>query len=298
MNEITWGIPVAVDLFFAGLGAGSFCLGAIASRKKGPGWEACSRMASLLAPLAIVIGLSMLILDLRNKPRFWMTLKVFNANSPMSVGVWLLSIFFLVSVLFALYGLPASSRQKIMWIGKLSVLSRSEWKDKLGIIGVLLALGVSVYTGVLLSVSIFPLWRNPSIPLLFLLSAMSTGFAGGTTMGMLSLRKRNLDAMEEPLLFIRRSYRIILPFYLLTALVYVFSLFVSSTSRICAISLIAGWIGLVWWAGVVGTGIVVPLILVMKKEGIKIRQAWFLFSCLLIGGFLLRVVLILAGQSS
>jgi polysulfide reductase chain C len=298
MNEITWEIPVAIDLFFAGLGAGSFCLGAIAAREKGPGWEACSRMASMLAPLSILIGLSMLILDLRNKTRFWMTLRVLNVNSPMSIGVWLLSAFFLVSFVFALSELPVSSRQRIPWIGKLSIWNRSAWKNTLGIIGILLALGVSVYTGVLLLVSVVPIWRNLSLPLLLFLSAISTGFAGGTILGMLSLRKRNFNAMEEPLRFIGRSYRIILPFYLLMALVFVLTLVISSVSESDAIHFITGWNGLIWWAGVVGLGIVVPLILVMKREGIKIRQAWFLFSCVLIGGFLLRMVLILAGQKS
>jgi formate-dependent nitrite reductase membrane component NrfD len=298
MNEITWEIPVAVDLFFAGVGAGSFCLGAITARKKGPGWEACSRMSSFLAPLAVVMGLSMLILDLRNKTRFWMTLRVLNASSPMSIGVWLLSAFFLVSLIFALYGLPVSNRKRIPWIGTLSVWNRLEWKNTLGIVGILLALGVSVYTGVLLLVSIVPLWRNLSLPLLLFLSAISTGFAGGTILAMLSLGRGNPDVMKEPLRFIKRSYRVILPFYLLMAFAFVSSLIISSVSRTDAIYLITGWSGFIWWAGVIGVGILVPLIFVMKKEAIAKRRAWVIFGCVLIGGFLLRIVLILAGQRS
>jgi polysulfide reductase chain C len=298
MNEITWEIPVAVDLFFAGVGAGSFCLGAIAAGKKGPGWDACSRMSSLLAPLAVVLGLSMLILDLRNKIRFWMTLRVLNINSPMSIGVWLLSSFFLVSLLFAIYELPASSRQRIPWIGKLSIWNRSGWRSALGFLGTLLALGVSVYTGVLLLVSIVPLWRNLTLPLLLFLSAISSGFAGGTILAMLSLRKTNPDSMKEPLLFIKRSYRTILPFYLLVAFAFVVSLILSSVSRPDAIHLITGWSGLIWWAGVIGLGILAPLIFVMRREGIMIRQGWFLFGFVLIGGFLLRIVLVLAGQKA
>jgi polysulfide reductase chain C len=298
MNDLTWEFPVAVDLFFAGLGAGSFCLGAIAAKKKGLGWETCSRTASLLAPLAIVFGLSMLILDLRNKTRFWMTLRVLNASSPMSIGVWLLSAFFLVSALFALYGLPASVRQRIPWIGNLSIWGRPELKSKFGLIGILLALGVSVYTGVLLLVSVIPIWRNLSLPLLLFLSAISTGFAGGMILAMLSLKKENPEATREPLRFIKRSYRVILPFYLLMALVFVMTLILSPVSKNHAIHFITGWSGLIWWAGVVGMGIVVPLIFVMRKEAIKNRGAGVMFGCVLIGGFLLRMVLILAGQRS
>jgi polysulfide reductase chain C len=298
MNEITWEIPVAVDLFFAGMGAGSFCLGAMAARKKGPGWDACSRMASLLAPLSIVIGLSMLVLDLRNKIRFWMTMRVLNINSPMSIGVWLLSAFFVVSLLFTLFGLPAAVRQKIPWIGKMSVWNRSEWKNPLGIVGILLALGVSVYTGVLLLVSIVPLWRNLCLPLLLFLSAISSGFAGGTLLAMLFLGKEKFSLLEEPLRFVKRSYRAILPCYLFVALLFVFSLTVSSFSRADAVHLVTGLSGLLWWAGVMGLGIVAPMFFVMKKERIRIRQGWFLFGFVLIGGFLLRIVLVLAGQKA
>jgi len=296
MNEITWEVPVAVDLFFAGVGAGSFCLAAIAARKNGPGWEACSRMSSLLAPLAVVIGLCMLILDLRNKTRFWVTLRVLNVDSPMSIGVWLLSSFFLVSLLFAVCELPRSTRQRIPWIGTLSVWDRREWKNALGIIGILLALGVAVYTGVLLLVSIIPLWRNLSLPILFFLSAMCTGFAGGSLLTMLSTRKRNPDAMKAPIRYIKRSYRVILPFYLFAALAFVISLSLSSASRTEAIHLITGWSGLIWWAGVIALGIIAPLILVMRRGEIRFNQCWFLFGCVLISGFLLRIVLVLAGQ--
>jgi polysulfide reductase chain C len=298
MSEIPWGIPVAVDLFFAGVGAGSFCLGAIASRKKGAGWEACFRMASLLAPLAVAIGLSMLIMDLRNKPRFWMTLTRFNASSPMSIGVWLLTAFFLVSLIFALYGLPESSRQRIPGIGRLCIWNQKEWKNRIGITGFPLALAVPVYTGALLSVSVIPLWRNPGLPLLFFLSSIATGFAGGALLGMSLLGRKNRDAMEEPLRFLKRSYRMILPFYLLMVVLLVSTLVISPVSRTDALNLLTGWIGFIWWAGVVGIGIIVPLILVLKKKAIELHYAWLLFSCLLIGGFLLRMVLVIAGQRS
>jgi polysulfide reductase chain C len=289
MSEIAWEIPVAIDLFFAGLGAGSFCLGAISARKKGPGWEVFSRMSSIVAPLAIVSGLAMLILDLRNKIRFWMTLRVLNVNSPMSIGVWLLSAFFLISLAFALCGLPVSTRRRIPLIGNLAAWNRPEYKNALGAAGIFLALGVSVYTGVLLLVSAVPLWRNLALPLLLFLSAISTGFAGGAIPAMIVLRKVDPDSMKEPLRFIKHSYRTILSFYFLVTLAFVYSAY-----RMDAY-LMVGWSGFAWWVGVVGFGIVVPLILVLRRKG-EIRHDWFLFGFVLIGGFLLRIILVLAGQ--
>jgi protein NrfD len=285
MDEITWGIPIAADLFLAGLGAGSLCFGVITSRKRGPGWESCSRMASVLAPLAVAAGLCLLIVDLRNRPRFWMTMTVFNWASPMSIGVWLLSAFVVVSTLFAFFAAP-NVRKLFPLIRDLSFWNQSGWKNRLGIIGMLLALGISVYTGVLLSVSSVPLWRNPSLPFLFVVSAISTGFAGGAMLGMLSANG-NMAGLEEPLLFLQRSYRVLLPLYLLAALAFLFSAFSGKITQ-----------NLLGWFGTVAIGIFVPLMLVMKRTGMGLFRSWLLFGCVLIGGFLLRVVVILTGQQS
>jgi polysulfide reductase chain C len=298
MKEMTWGIPVVIYLFLAGLGAGSFCLGMIASRRKGPGWESCSCMAFRISPLAIGIGLLMLIFDLRYKVRFWRTLTVLNLQSPMSVGVWLLSAFFLISMLSAMFWLPASARKRIPWIGGWPVWDRPQWRHRLGLAGMPFALGISVYTGVLLSVTIVPLWRNWSLPLFFFISALSLGIEGGAVLGMMSLRKANPEAMEEPLRFLRRSYRILLPLYLFSAILFVILLAVSSTSWGEVFHFITGWSGFIWWVGVIGIGIVLPLILVMRKGREATHSAWLFSGCVLLGDFLLRVVLILAGQEA
>jgi formate-dependent nitrite reductase membrane component NrfD len=298
MKEMTWGLPVVIYLFLAGLGAGSFCLGMIAAKRKGQGWESCSRMAFRLSPIAIFIGLWMLIFDLRYKVRFWRTLTVLNFQSPMSIGVWLLSAFFLVSVLTAVFWLPVSTRKRIPWIGGWAVWDRPRWRHRLGLAGMPLALGISVYTGVLLSVTIVPLWRNWSLPLFFFISALSLGIEGGAILGMMSLRKGNLKAMEEPLQFLRRSYRILLPLYFFAALLFLVTLIVSSASRGEAVRFLTGWSGWIWWIGVMGIGILLPWIHVMRKGRESMRFAWVFSVCLLLGDFLLRFVLIYAGQGA
>jgi polysulfide reductase chain C len=298
MHEITWGFPVVLDLFFTGLGAGSFCLGAIASRKEGKGWNACTRMASFLAPLAVLVGLSMLVIDLGYKSRFWMTLTGFNVTSPMSVGAYLLSTFLVVSIAFAFYWLPASLRQRIPWIGKLSMWDRLDYRNRLGTIGILLALGVSVYTGVLLSASVNPLWRNLILPILFFLSALASGLAGGAMLGMASLTRTNPEAMAGPFHFLKQSYRAILSSYLLLVLIFVLTLATSPESRRAAFNLMIGWSGLVWWVGAIGLGIAFPLGIVFSKRALEVHRAWYLFGSLLVGGFLLRLVLVYSGQGT
>ena len=104
--------------------------------------------------------------------------------------------------------------------------------------------------------------------------------------------------MQEPLQFLKQSYRIILPLYLITALIYLFVLAISPASRPAVLDFITGWSGLIWWIGVVGIGILLPLVLVMRKNEKQVRHAWLFSSCLIIGDFLLRLVLVLAGQGA
>jgi polysulfide reductase chain C len=297
MREIAWGMPVVVYLFLAGLGAGGFCFGMIASKRSGPGWESCSRMAFLMSPVAIFVGLLMLIFDLRYKVRFWRTLTVLNVHSPMSVGVWLLSAFFLASVLSAMFWLPASVRNRIPWIGSWSGWNSPQWRKRFGLLGMPLALGVSVYTGVLLSATIVPLWRNLSLPLFFFISALSLGIEGGAIFGMMSLKNGESKAMEEPLRFLRRSYRVILPLYFCAAIFFL-GFLAFSASREVFVRFITGWSGLIWWVGVVGVGILLPMILAMRKSKTSMHHVWFFSGCLLLGDFLLRFVLIMAGQGA
>ena len=289
-------MPVVIYLFLAGLGAGSFCLGMIASKQKGQDWEACARMSFHLAPSAIFIGLLMLILDLRYKIRFWRTLTVLNIHSPMSVGVWLLTVFFLVSIVSAVFWLPESVRRQIPIVGKWSLWNSVKFRNVIGLTGIPFALGICVYTGVLLSVTAVPVWRNLSLPLLFFISALSLGIEGGSVLGMMSLKKTNGESMKEPLRFLKRSYRIILPLYFFAALLFGISLAVSSASRTEAVHLMTGWSGLLWWIGVMGIGILLPLVLVMKKGKEPMHRAWVFSGCLLLGDFLLRFVLIMSGQ--
>jgi formate-dependent nitrite reductase membrane component NrfD len=118
-------------------------------------------------------------------------------------------------------------------------------------------------------------------------------------MVMLCLSKNmNSDIMAGPFQFIVRSYRIVLTFYLLVALGFSLWPTLDPAPSPASNTLTGGWSGLVWWSGVMGIGWLIPYILVLKARTIPLRQAWILFSCLLIGGFLLRLVLVLGGQGT
>jgi formate-dependent nitrite reductase membrane component NrfD len=296
MSEITWGMPVALDLFFAGLAAGAFCFAVLASQRSNESFQVCSRAAAFLAPCAVAFGLSMLILDLRSKTRFWFTMTVFNGDSPMSLGVWLLTLFSFIAAFYAIFWIPAVVRERIPVIGRWPLWSQQRVRDALGWVGVPIALMVSIYTGVLLSSAAMPLWRNLALPALFCFSSLATGFAGGVLLAILFSPGKRQGIIAGPFQWLQRSYRVLLPAYLIALLVYLLLFFVPATRQQEVIPLITGWSGLVWWLGVVGFGILLPMLLSMRKSRPGLSMVFTVLGALLVGGLLLRMVLVFAGQ--
>jgi formate-dependent nitrite reductase membrane component NrfD len=276
-HEITWASPVALDIFFAGLAAGAFCFSVLMSKRRGEGFRACSQAAALLAPVSVAFGLCMLVLDLRYKTRFWFTMTAFNSQSPMSQGVWLLTIFSNIASLYAIFWIPSGYRERIPVIGKWSLWSNSKIRDLLGWVGFPFAVLVSIYTGV------------------FFFSSMVTGFAGGLLFALLFSPGQRKELMDGPLRWLRGSYRVLLPIYFMVILLYII-LFLTQGKWAAVLPLITGWNGLVWWLGVVGVGIVYPLVLVFRKAITGLPQVFVLLVAVLAGGFLLRLVLVFSGQ--
>jgi polysulfide reductase chain C len=291
MVEHAWGFPVALDLFFAGLSAGSFCFSVLAARRKGTGFQAFAGYGAYLAPIALALGMTMLIADLLNKPRFWFTLTVFNVDSPMSFGVWLLTFFAVISVLYAFLWVPNDVRRRVPIVGRLAGEGKN-CRRFLGFVGIPFALAVSAYTGVLLSAASHPLWRNPTLPALFCLSALATGFAGAAVVGRWFA---SAETAEEAADWLMSAYRILLPFYLLCALGFLALSFFGG-HREAAFVLLTGTYGVIWWCGAFGLGILLPLVLVAPGRPVNSPRLSAILYSLLAGGLLLRLILVIAGQ--
>jgi formate-dependent nitrite reductase membrane component NrfD len=296
MSEITWGMPVVLDLFFAGLAAGAFCFAVLASRRAGESYQACARSAAFLAPLSVAFGLSMLVLDLRFKTRFWFTMTVFNGESPMSVGAWLLMLFSVIATLYAIFWIPAAVRERLPVIGRWPLWSQQKVRETLGLAGIPVALLVSIYTGVLLSATSIPLWRNLALPALFCFSSMTTGFAAGLLLALLFFPGKRQEIITGPFRWLQGSYRVLLPAYLLAILVYFLLFFIPGIGREQVWLMIAGWKGLIWWLGVVGGGIILPLLLNGRKAQASLSKVFIVLGAVLAGGILLRLVLVFNGQ--
>jgi polysulfide reductase chain C len=238
----------------------------------------------------------MLILDLKYKTRFWFTMTAFNVVSPMSLGVWLLILFSVIATLYALFWIPAGVRERIPVIGRWPLWSQQGVRDALGWVGIPVALLVAIYTGVLLSTTSIPLWRNPALPVLFCFSAMDTGFAGGVLLALLFSPGKRREIVAGPFQWLEGSYRILLPAYFLAILLFFLLFFVPVMRPEVVIPLITGQSGLVWWLGVIGVGMLLPLFLGFRKAKITLSMAFIILGAPLAGGFLLRLILVFTGQ--
>jgi formate-dependent nitrite reductase membrane component NrfD len=166
MSELTWGIILAAYLFLGGLAGGAYIVGALADLFKKEKYKALSKSGVLASLFCIIIGLVLLILDLK---RFKVApLVILNAYrrlpaSIMTVGTWIITMFTLVSlvtvVLFYLDG----------W---------SLVRKIVEIFGVILGLATAAYTGILLSFARgVPFWHSGFLPWLFVMSGLLTGLA-------------------------------------------------------------------------------------------------------------------------
>jgi formate-dependent nitrite reductase membrane component NrfD len=186
MVEGHWGWLIAIYLFLGGMGAGSFLTAAVVElsghRYRHDFCPTSLIGAGVSGPL-LAVGTVLLILDLgAGLQEPWRIIWMFtNFSSVMTWGIWILSIFIPLCFVYGFLELLDNYPGLYGWIRRfIRFLPESfpfrHWRRVLAALGIVLALGTALYTGVLLSVvEAVPLWNTPILPLLFLVSAASTG---------------------------------------------------------------------------------------------------------------------------
>lgn len=247
--ESIWDFPIACYLFLAGLGAGAFLATCVIDWKN-PEASRMRRAGLIIAPVAVAIGLVLLMVDARgglyNPLRFALLLN--NPGSVMSWGVVFLAVFMVVSIAALVLD-----------------LLHHRLPVALKVVGCVTAVAVGIYTGVLLGVvRAFPLWNNAVLPLLFLVSALSAGAAAVMLYGRLAAR-----AEVEQLGFVEKL-TVPLP-YIEAVLLILLLAFVAGNGAAGAqstLNLTAGSWALCFWVGIVALGLVVPAVV----EGISLYR--------------------------
>jgi formate-dependent nitrite reductase membrane component NrfD len=140
-----WHGWVTADLFLSSLGAGTFAVAAICLLARPAEFAPVARAGFVIVFPVMLADLACLIIDLGDPARFHHMLRVFKAGSPMSVGVWTLSVFsFIAFLAFAATILRLSN----------STL------EVIAVLGLIPALIAGAYKGVLFSTTAQPGWNQ------------------------------------------------------------------------------------------------------------------------------------------
>jgi formate-dependent nitrite reductase membrane component NrfD len=284
-----WHWLIVFYFFIGGLAGGCYFLAVLADLFGRPEDRLVARIGYLVALPAVLVCAVLLILDLSRPDRFWHMLvesktwrPMLKAYSPISIGSWALFLFGAFALGSFLAALRDTGRVRWSW----TRLFRPP-----GLVGTAFALAggfmgffVASYTGVLLSVTNRPLWADtPLLGLVFMVSAASTSAA------LLVLLGYRRWAGRGGVLALRRfdAAALVVELAVLVALVVSLG------------SLARAWLN-VWGGllvvGVVIAGILVPLALHWRSPrlgGLGVPVAALL---VLIGGFLLRVVIIFSSE--
>lgn len=140
-----WHGWVVYDLLFSALSAGTFIVASLGDLLEPEVYAPLARIAYPIAFIVILADLVCLIFDLGDPLRFHHMLRTFKLSSPMSVGTWTISIYaVLCFITSALVLLPLAP-----WLHLATAAA-----------GIVPALGVASYKGVLFSTTAQPGWKD------------------------------------------------------------------------------------------------------------------------------------------
>jgi len=299
--EHNWGLLIVIYLLLGGLSAGAMVISGLATYLgRQERYVTLARVGAYVAPFPVLIGSGLLVFDLGRPMQFWKLFFAFEPESPMWVGTWLLTLFSLVSLGYLNLFLPVRLR---LW----KPVQVQSWKNILAAVGLPIALGVGIYTGVLLgAVPARPFWNTPMVAQLFLFSALST--ASALLMILVPLFDASDAVNEERQLLISADIIFIL-LEILIITPYILHAELSTRSARTSLGLILGgpYTGL-FWVGVVLLGLLVPLVTEVLELAPTLGRGRIFHPhrvieiaagiLVLLGGFLLRFVFVQAGQLS
>lgn len=313
MGQTAWGWLVVVYLFLGGLGAGAFLTAALFELT---GWrykrDFCpvTLTGSTISGPAVALGSALLILDLGiGKAEPWRMVYLFtNFSSPMTWGIWILCLFIPVALFYGLLELTEAEPfvRGLLWSRFPKLIQNVKvYRRRVAIAGSFLAVGTAVYTGVLISASgpSVPLWSQPVLPflpvpmmpLLFLVSALSTGmgltFDLAATIALPQIQQE-IRAMDLVHIVLIGLENILIGLLLITALS------AGGAAADSAREIMYGPLRIVFWVGVVLIGLVFPFVVHAYAIGAG-RHSWWSGIVagvgIVVAGLFLRYLIIVAG---
>ncbi len=275
-EHLAYNWMVVVYFFAGGLSAGAYLV-SVAVEYWLTDFKPFSRIAAWLAPLILLPGLLLLMLDLGMMTRFVYLGLYFNPTSPASWGSILLGLFLGISAINAF----------AHWKGGIW----KAWAGRMAYLGVPCAFWVAAYTGILLyRAPGYVLWHNAMLPVLFLTGGLISGLAATMLIALGHERK-------DLLIRLGRVAAVLVAFKLMLVLAEIFMLSGGGTHDVAtARALLTGeFSGIFWGAQIIGGSLVPGLILGFGKGGSVLRGIAVLL--LLVGVYAMRHIVVIGGQT-
>lgn len=288
-----WKEIIAIYLYLAGMGAGSFVIGTLINWFVHPTrrvflWDFpfdLAKVALLWGPILVAIGAPFLILDLGIKKRFLYAC-LNPRTSWVARGFIILSVFIVIGLV-----LMAKSVLPFVWFHPESIL----WVF-LEVIALAFAFGTAIYTGILLKATkSIPLWNTYFLPILFLVSALSTG-SMAIILSILGTGLFTHDAVALKILIGGEQILVVIEGIIL----YLYlsrSYRTSDQGKDSVRLLLFGDMKIIFWGGIVSIGFIFPVVLENIASFFPGNVPFILSAgiLLLCGGFFLRLAILHAG---
>lgn len=300
--------PLLIDLYFflGGLAGGAFVIATIANLLDARRYRDIVRVGYYIAFLAILPGPLFLVADLGlptrflhmvmvSKPSLEIGMNAFTVGpfhlkllSPMNAGAWALLGFSVLAFLAALD----------VFLEDRGGRSMSTLRVVAGVIGGFFGFFIAAYPGVLLGATARPLFISAHwLGALFLVVGASTG--GAAIALILSLLG---GQARESLSRLMRFTAFALILQLAALVLFIVAVQTAGSTGIgqALAQLLSGPYSLTFWLGAVVVGILVPLALQLAGGIKKAAPAMtaLVSALILIGGFLVKYVIIAAGQAT
>jgi formate-dependent nitrite reductase membrane component NrfD len=321
ISEMSWGITLWLDLWCVGIASSSFLVAFIINKMSGGQQRNLFRLAVVTGLVFAMIGVILLLSHLGHLLWFWHMFVVVLPQSVLSLGGWILTIWLTTAGIMTVAWIARYFFAIMKDEGNGSVLM--ELVDKingaLAWVGLVFSILLVTYGGVLIATTSRPLWADTMLlPSLFVISAMCNGigwlimaslmanWATGSNVGFLkwiikvifgssdwSISKAVIGTLAKALMVF-----LVIELGILAA----FMIWLAAAAPDAFAQLVSGQMAVFFWIGLVGIGLVVPLLilLVNGNRGVASRSAVALVASsaglAFIGGLILRAVLLVSAQ--
>jgi menaquinone reductase, integral membrane subunit len=175
-DNVPWGLWITIDLSAIALGAGAFTLSAIVYLFGLKNFQPIVRLAVLVGFIGYTAALLTLVIDIGRPDRFWHPWAYWNVHSVLWEITWCITIYLIIMLMEFL---PVITEHKFFdrmpWMREVAQVLH-----KGAPLFALLGLGISLLHQSSLGatygiVKSRPIWFKPSMPIMFILSAIAVG---------------------------------------------------------------------------------------------------------------------------